>query len=153
MKKRLIFLKKAGRLFREFFSDIINEFLKSVEFDFIHLLHHLPKFAFREALLFEPNIIIFGDINQVKVFVFAKWHFVMGEFYEDFRFKVQGCGNVWNLAITQFGRWPRVVLRPDSHRDWCFQFFHFSNFSSSLLINTCHSASFSLFWEWLVSLS
>lgn len=71
---------KAGRLFREFFPDVINEFLETIELYFIHLLHHLPQFTIGEPLLFEPYIVKFGDINQVKVFVFAKRHFVVGEF-------------------------------------------------------------------------
>lgn len=90
MKKRLIFLNEDVQLFREIVSDVVNKFLKAVELDFIHLLHHLPQFAFGETLLLEPHIIIFRNVNQVKVFVFAKRHFVMGELDEDLGFKVQG---------------------------------------------------------------
>jgi len=77
-------------LFWVLFSYVVNEFLEAVEFYFIHLFHHSPQFSFRKAFLLEPDIVILRDVNQIKVFVFTKRHFIMGELDEVFRVGVQG---------------------------------------------------------------
>lgn len=92
--------------------DVMDQLLEAIELDFIHLLHHLSQFALWESLLFEPYKIIFGNIDQVNIFVFAKRHLVMCQFDELFWVWVQMIKFLIDFFLSSFlGSMPCEIYR------------------------------------------
>lgn len=64
--------------------DISYDIFQAIKLKLIDHVELLPKKPCRKAFIMVPYHIIFRQFDKVCAFIFAKWHFGMGELYEKF---------------------------------------------------------------------
>lgn len=66
--------------------DVAHQLFQAVQLQLVHLLHLLAEQPIGKTLVFIPDQIIFGKVNEVTAFEFAERHFGVREFDEEFFF-------------------------------------------------------------------